>query len=160
MNTGKIQVAERDGVYVLRFEGDVRLNFCSALDAAIENMFHASKFASVLLDLSGAENLDSTTLGLLAKLSLRASEYGKVLPTVVTTNPDIRRLLDSMGFESLFNIVSSPVPCPDCLHDLPLQAVSEEEVRKRVLEAHQVLMTLNEHNRQAFHDLVERLSCC
>lgn len=157
---GRIQMAEQGGVYVLRFIGDVRLNLCSSLDDSIDAIFRSSNYASVVIDLTSAENLDSTTLGILAKLSLRARAAGCLLPTVIITSPDIRRLLESMGFEQLFNIVDSPVPCPECLHDLPIQAVSEDEVKRRVLEAHRILMSLNEHNRQAFRDLVNSLGCC
>ena len=160
MTTGRIQMAEQAGVYVLRFSGDVRLNLCSSLDESISTIFAGAGQASVIIDLTSAENLDSTTLGILAKLSLKARERGQMLPTVIITSPDIRRLLESMGFEQLFNIIDSPLPCPDCLRDLPMQAVSEEEVRRRVLEAHQILMSLNEHNRQAFRDLVNSLGCC
>ncbi|RZI78796.1 MAG: anti-anti-sigma factor, partial [Pseudomonas sp.] len=79
------------------------------------------------------------------------------LPTVVTTNPDISRLLQSMGFDQVFNIVGRPIPCPECLTDLPSQDQSEEVVRSKVLEAHRILMGLNDSNREAFHDLVSAL---
>ena len=36
MSTGKIQFAEQDGTFVLKFVGEVRLTLCSALDATIE----------------------------------------------------------------------------------------------------------------------------
>ncbi len=62
-----------------------------------------------------------------------------------------------MGFDQVFNIVSDPVPCPECLDDLPDQDQSEEEVRIKVLEAHKILMGLNDSNREAFHDLVNAL---
>ena len=34
---------------------------------------------------------------------------------------------------------------------------SEEDVRSKVLEAHQILMSMNEANEAAFHDLVAAL---
>ena len=76
---------------------------------------------------------------------------------MVTTHEDISRLLHSMGFDQVFNIVESPLPCPDCLADLPSQDHSDEVVKAKVLEAHQILMSLNESNREAFHDLVTAL---
>ncbi len=62
-----------------------------------------------------------------------------------------------MGFDQVFNIVDQPQITPESLRDLPCQDVSEEEVRHRVLEAHRILMSLNDSNRQAFRDLVEAL---
>lgn len=96
-------------------------------------------------------------MGLLAKLSILSRQKVGLLPTVVTTNPDISRLLQSMGFDQVFNIVDRPIPCPECLTDLPSQDQNEEVVRSKVLEAHKILMGLNDSNREAFHDLVNAL---
>lgn len=157
MSTGKIQFAGHDGVFALKFVGEVRLTLCSVLDEVIEGIFSAPEFTSIIIDLTEATNLDSTTLGLLAKLSILSRRRNGLLPTLLSTNPDISRLLESMGFELVFNMVSSPVPCPDCLRDLPAQNASEEQVKLHVLEAHRILMELNENNRAAFRDLVSAL---
>lgn len=143
MSTGKIQFAEQNGSFVLKFVGEVRLTLCSALDSTIEKIFAALNFSAIIIDLTETQSIDSTTLGL--------------LPTLVTTNPDITRLLQSMGFDQVFNIVDRPIPCPECLSDLPPQDQSEDVVRDKVLEAHRILMGLNESNREAFHDLVSAL---
>lgn len=157
MSTGKIQFAEQDGSFVLKFVGEVRLTLCSALDATIEKIFAALNFTAIIIDLTEAQSIDSTTLGLLAKLSILSRQKVGLLPTLVTTNPDMTRLLQSMGFDQVFNIVDRPIPCPECLTDLPPQDQSEEVVRSKVLEAHRILMGLNESNREAFHDLVSAL---
>jgi hypothetical protein len=80
-----------------------------------------------------------------------------LLPTVVTTHEDITRLLSSMGFDQVFNIVDRPIPCTECLTDLPSQDQDEDIVKAKVLEAHKILMGLNDSNRDAFHDLVNAL---
>ncbi|KUM43090.1 MULTISPECIES: anti-sigma factor antagonist RssC [Pseudomonas] len=157
MSTGKIQFAEQDGTFVLKFTGEVRLTLCSALDATIEHIFSSLNFSSIVIDLTETQSIDSTTLGLLAKLSILSRQRIGLLPMLTTNNPDILRLLDSMGFDQVFNIVETVLPCPECLTDLPPQDQSEAEVRSRVLEAHRVLMGLNESNRNAFRDLVSAL---
>ncbi|MCM2320289.1 STAS domain protein [compost metagenome] len=157
MSTGKIQFAEQQGTFVLKFVGEVRLTLCSALDATIEKIFGARNFSSIVIDLTETSSIDSTTLGLLAKLSILSRQKVGLLPALVTTNPDITRLLESMGFDQVFNILGTPLPCPECLSDLPPQDVSEEQVKAKVLEAHRILMGLNEHNREAFRDLVTAL---
>ncbi len=149
MSTGRIQFAEQDGTFVLKFVGEVRLTLCSALDATIERIFTALNFSTIVIDLTETESIDSTTLGLLAKLSILSRQKVGLLPTVVTTNPDIS--------DQVVNIVDRPIPCPECLSDLPSQDQNEEVVRSKVLEAHRILMGLNESNREAFHDLVSAL---
>jgi len=157
MSTGKIQFAEQSGTFILKFVGEVRLTLCSALDATIEKIFTSLNFSAIVIDLTETRSIDSTTLGLLAKLSILSRQKIGLLPTVVTTHDDITRLLQSMGFDQVFNIVESPLPCSECLADLPSQDQSEEVVKAKVLEAHQILMSLNESNREAFHDLVSAL---
>ena len=157
MSTGKIQFAEQSGTFILKFVGEVRLTLCSALDATIEKIFTSLNFSAIVIDLTETRSIDSTTLGLLAKLSILSRQKIGLLPTVVTTHDDITRLLQSMGFDQVFNIVESPLPCSECLADLPSQDQSEDVVKAKVLEAHQILMSLNEYNREAFHDLVSAL---
>jgi anti-anti-sigma factor len=157
MSTGRIQFAEQNGTFVLKFIGEVRLTLCSVLDSTIEYIFSAPDFNAIVIDLTETNSIDSTTLGLLAKLSILSRQKVGLLPTLVTVHPDITRLLHSMGFDQVFNIVNRPLPCPDCLADLPSQDQSEEVVKAKVLEAHQILMGLNDSNREAFHDLVNAL---
>lgn len=157
MSTGKIQFAEQDGTFVLKFVGEVRLTLCSALDSTIEKIFTALNFSAIVIDLMETRSIDSTTLGLLAKLSILSRQKIGLLPTLVTTHPDITRLLQSMGFDQVFNIVNKPIKGPEHLDDLPSQDQSEEVVKAKVLEAHRILMSLNETNREAFSDLVSAL---
>jgi len=157
MSNGKIQFAEQEGTFVLKFIGEIRLTLCSALDATIEQIFSSVNFSSIVIDLTESRSVDSTTLGLLAKLSILSRQKVGLLPTLVTTQEDITRLLHSMGFDQVFNIVDQPVPTPEQLADLPSQDQSEEVVKAKVLEAHRILMSLNETNREAFRDLVTAL---
>lgn len=157
MSDGKIQFAEYNETFVLKCVGDVRLTFCSALNETIEKILKTNSFKSIVIDLTEVISIDSTTLGLLAKLSILSKRKFGMLPTLASTNPDVSRVLDSMGFNQVFNVVHTPAPCPECLDDLPEQDQSEAVVKERVLEAHQILMSLNQSNRDAFRDLVSAL---
>jgi anti-anti-sigma factor len=157
MTTGKIQFAESEGTFVLKFIGDVRLTLCAALDAYIEKIFSVLTFNAIIIDLTEADGMDSTSLGLLAKLSILSRQKVGFLPTLVSTQDDMNRLLQSMGFDQVFNIVSQPTPTDTELKDLPVQQLSEERVKDKVLEAHRTLMNLNDNNREAFRDLVSAL---
>ncbi len=154
MSSGKIRYAEQNGSFVLKCAGDVRLTYCSVLNDTIEQKLATGHFCSVIIDLTEVDSIDSTTLGLLAKLSILSKENFGMLPTLASTNSDVSQQLEAMGFSRVFNIVHTPQPCPECLTDLPEQPQSEEVVRERVLEAHRILMDLNDSNREAFRDLV------
>lgn len=157
MSSGHIFVAEHGGVYVIRLVGDVRLTLCLSFDQFIAAMFAQENFKSVIFDLREAEGIDSTTLGLMAKISIGTRERGLDSPVVVAGNASIMRLLVSMGFEDIFELVSD--------HNLPFRGaqpldeiVSDETaVHAKVLEAHKILMELNQPNKVKFHELVETL---
>src|SRR5690606_28186850 len=116
MTTGRIQFAESEGTFVLKFIGDVRLNLCAALDAYIEKIFSALTFESIVIDLTETHGIDSTSLGLLAKLSILSNNRVGLLPTLVSTHEDMNRLLQSMGFDQIFNIVAESTPTDTELH--------------------------------------------
>lgn len=157
MREGQILVAEHQGVYVIKLQGDVRLTLCISFDSFIDKMFADENFLSVVFDLTGADAIDSTTLGLMAKISLLAQERHGLVPTLVSNNPGIDRILQTMGFSEIFCIVKdgqTDVPdaqalCADC--------ADEGDVKARVLEAHRILVGLNAANRDAFEDLIATL---
>lgn len=154
---GRILVGSHDGVYVLLFEGDVRLTLCTAVDGYIEKMFQDPGFKSVLIDLSQTVSIDSTSLGLLAKLSIGADLKFGYRPTLISTNRDVTRILLSMGFDDVFSIVEVPLEHSEQLAELPRLETDDEDLRQRVLHAHRILMGMNQGNREAFHDLVATL---
>ena len=74
MQAGQILVADHNGISVIKMIGDVRLTLCISFDKFIEEMYQAENFRTVLFDLSEAEAIDSTTLGLMAKISILGHE--------------------------------------------------------------------------------------
>ena len=157
MQRGRILVAEHEGAFVIKLVGDVRVTLCVAFDDYLEQMLADGAFQSVLIDLSEAEGIDSTTLGLLAKVSIRARERFGYRPVIISTNESITRLITSMGFDIVFDIRTEAIAGDDDLHALAATASSEEGVRARVIAAHRVLMGLNEDNRAKFQELVTTL---
>ena len=155
---GKILVGDHNGVYVIRFEGDVRVTLCGSFDHYLDQMLKNPDFESVLIVLSGAIGIDSTSLGVLAKLSLGVQDVKGKLPTLVCTSPDIRRILVNMGFDDVFAIVDDAYDLDRSLGELAVSNdMAVDEMRQRVIDAHRVLMSLNESNQAAFKDLVTAL---
>ncbi len=157
MSRCKILQAACSGVHVLKLVGEVRLNFCSTIDTAIQSTTKDPNFATVVVDLSEATLIDSTTLGMLAKLAILAKKKSHFLPSLVSTNPDITRIITTMGFDTVFLILEKPAMTEQSLRELPIKELNEVELRENVLNAHKILMKLNEHNREQFKDLVATL---
>lgn len=157
MKPGQILVASHHGVYVIKMVGDVRLTLCMSFDTYIDTMLADPLFSSVLFDLTEAESVDSTTLGLMAKTSILEDEKHEIYPVILAPTEDVRRVLDAMGFEEIFTIVDSlavPMLASKPLH---CNTCDEESIKRKIIEAHSILMELNPNNEEKFRDLVDLL---
>ena len=158
MNPGKIQVASSRGIFVIKLSGDVRLNLCSALEQYVDDMFASENFKTVLVDLTDAEGVDSTTLGQLAKISIISRENYGLVPSIITPREDITRILMSMGFDKVFYLIGELPTHISELDELHCEDdVCEDAMKAKVLEAHKILMGMNEQNRATFKELVDTL---
>jgi len=155
--SGRILIGNGDGTYLMKLVGDVRLRLGAAVDEFLDRMFQDRAFRSVVVDLSATEGIDSTALGVLARLSTQARKRRAFIPTLISTRRDITRLLMTMGFDDIFHIVEEPLEDERQLGELPASDLSPEELRGRVLAAHRNLMSLNDGNREEFEDLVAML---
>lgn len=157
MRAGTILVADHQGAFAIKLIGDVRVTLCASFDEFVEQMLQASDFSSVIINLEEAEGIDSTTLGLLAKVSILARERYSYTPVIVSTNDSITRLLTSMGFDAVFDLHTSALETDTELAALDTCNCSEDGVREKVIEAHKILMGLNEENKARFEALVTTL---
>ena len=157
MRPGQILVADHVGVYIIKMTGDVRLTLCISFDRFINTMLAEPNFSSVLFDLSEAEAVDSTTLGLMAKISLLAQEKRDITPLILATNASIQRILQTMGFADIFTIVDKLEVEFTPEKNLTAIECDENQVKEKVLEAHKILMGLNEKNHETFRNLVAML---
>ena len=157
MNSGKIYAAELDDIPVLKFEGDVRVLMSSTLESYFNSLYEHDSLDAMLIDLSDTRGIDSTTLGLLAKMAIKLKKMFNVRPTIVSTNANITRILQSMNFGAVTDIVNEPLADSAEFGELKQSVDSEARIRQRVIEAHQTLMELSEENRLQFQDLVNAL---
>lgn len=155
MTAGRVLAATKDGAYVLRLTGDVRMTLCASLDEYIAGMLDDPEFASVWIDLCDVEGLDSTTLGQLARLAQRVNARYAFRPAIFSCDASINRLLHSMGFQRLFDLHEDT--CDEgsiAVEDIPLVPGSEDAVKDRVIEAHRALMGVSDENAERFRDLM------
>ena len=154
MGDGKFLAASQDGAYVIRLTGDVRLTLSTTIDEYFHAMYEDPDFVSVWVDLCDADGIDSTTLGLLAKLAIEVKQKFGFVPAIYSCSAGINRLLKSMGFQRLFELHEELCSAPQDIDEIPVLPGSEQAVKQNVLEAHRVLMGLNEDNRAQFKDLM------
>ena len=157
MIEGRIKAAFESGVFVLKLCGDVRLTLCATLDAEAQRLAELPGLRAVMVDLREATNVDSTALGFLAKVAMAVQGRLDDPPTIIAEHPDVRRMLDGMGFARYFTLLEAPLTEPSELDELPHVEADENDIQRRILEAHRILMRMSEHNRHEFQPFVELL---
>ncbi len=158
--SGKIFAGVAEKRLVLQFVGDVRLVWCVALEEFCASWFEKSEVQKFYVDLSRAVNLDSTTLGVLAKLGILAKNKLGTEAEMYFVDSDIERLVSCMGFSKVFSIIDSSDAYKvddESLHLLDYKDCCENVMRSSVIEAHKTLMDLNDENKKKFQGLVDSL---
>ena len=150
-----IQIAKQPNQWVFVFQGDVRLSLCTTLDELIDSVFSEETPSELAIDLSQAANIDSTCLGLLAKLALHFHKTVGVLPGLHCPSQDLVELIESLGLESLFEWHDdAPMAAGQ---SVALKACDAQAAQPVILQAHETLSQLNDANQAEFHGLIHAL---
>jgi len=157
MDNGNILHASHDNIHVLRFIGDIRYPLSPSLDRFLENIFASSRPAGFVINLTETDSIDSTNLGLLARLAKRMKTLDTRRITIVSNRADINSVLNSMALDEIFDIVEDASPEAAAAREVPLQDVDRETLTRTLIDAHRALMDLSEHNREIFQDVVTAL---
>jgi len=157
MTDGSILHASHDGVEVLRFVGEIRYMLAPALDRYLESLFAEPGLAGFVIDLVETESIDSTNLGILARIAKRMEIRGGPRVSIVSNRVDINEVLFSMGLDEVFEIVASSSTGTDKGQELVQEEVDEAGMANTLLKAHRTLMSLNERNQELFREVVSTL---
>ena len=146
----------------LKLEGDVRVPWCVSLETYCETVIQQPGITSVCVDLREAENLDSTTLGVLAKVAIHTQKHCAEKAILLCPDENILRLVLSMGFANVFDIKEREgenYPDLDNIiyDELPLVECTEDDMKDSVIAAHKTLMEMTDENRASFSGLVSAL---
>ena len=158
MSQGQILISDKADDYLIKLVGDVRLTLSGSLTRYMDVLFGNNNVKSVVVDMFDAKAVDSTTLGLIAKLGLHCREYYQMNVKLFCQNPSIIRTLECMSFDEIIDIFQqSPKEFDAELRCLDAVTSEVDEVRQQVLEAHKLLVKLNPKNKAEFTDLINAL---
>jgi anti-anti-sigma factor len=158
VSQGQILISDKADDYLIKLVGDVRLTLSGSLNRYMDVLFGNNNVKSVVVDMLDAKAVDSTTLGLIAKLGLHCREYYQMNVKLFCQNPSIIRTLECMSFDEIIDIFQqSPNEFDAELRCLDAVTSEVDEVRQQVLEAHKLLAKLNPKNKAEFTDLINAL---
>ena len=160
MSLGHITHAARQGVHVLRYFGTVNYTWAPGLQDFLQHLLVEAEVSGLVFDLTAAESLDSTNLGLMARANEQVRETGAPNSVIISDNEDIDVVLRSMGFDQTFDL-QPPAPLPPDPRLLATSAdpvvtatSSAAELQQTMIEAHRALMRMSEAGRLAFEPVV------
>lgn len=157
MSDGRVLYALQEDACFIRLEGDVRYTVSVPFDNFIDRLFDRERPSHVLIDLTAATLIDSTSLGLLAKIAKRLMSLCNETATIFSTNDDINTLLESIGFDDVFNMVEDEKAPPGEMREVAGAPADRRAQGRTMVEAHRELMELNEKNRDVFRNVVDML---
>ncbi len=157
MDSGSVLHASHDNIHVLRFIGDIRYTLSPSIDRFLERLFSGPKPLGFVIDLTEADSVDSTNLGLLARLATRMQALDASRITIVSSRADINAVLNSMALDEVFDIVNDTRLETDTMREVPQEDSDKETLARTLIDAHRALMDLSEHNRSMFQDVVAAL---
>lgn len=160
MSKGTVCVAQQDDVLVLKFSGALSVGDAfqtsAAVDQYVEQAFQQGGFKQVAIDLSEAESLDSTNLGILAHIARLADEQLHHKPTLFSTQPDITTLLSQTALDTVFDVVTTTPAMQAELKAVGLEGdIIEADFSAMVLKAHRALSALSDENQAQFKNVLE-----
>lgn len=157
MTAGEAFYTKQGGTYAIKLVGDIRYSMGCSLDEFLEQLFAQGDYDDILIDLTEVNSIDSTSLGLMAKVAnFMRQRFGRKA-TLVSTNADINQTLDSIGFSEVFNICADRAVGSEGLERLSVAELNKTELAKTLFEAHRALSELNEKNRETFKGVLEAL---
>ena len=156
MSDGRVFHACTGERHVLRYTGRADYVMAPAIERFAERLFEGNCPSGLVFDLRAASMLDSTNLGLLARLATRVDQAGG-RATIVSTNDDVTDVLRSMGLAAMFQIASDdPVLHEvDGGEEIPLQPTGQRELMQTMFEAHWLLARIDENDSAGFRAVVE-----
>ena len=112
---------------------------------------------SLHFDLGACTYMDSTFLGMLAGLAVKAREGGLPRILVLQASPRVRDLMENLGIDRLFDFAKGLFKEGASLQPLDPRIISSAEKSRDVLDAHRTLVSVSPANEVKFRDVIALL---
>ncbi len=158
MEAGAAFYLKQGNTYVLKLVGDVRYTMGCALGDFLDGLFAQADYDDIVVDLTEAHSIDSTSLGLLAKIANFNRQHFAHATTLLSTNPDVNQILDNLGFYDIFTIRDTGENISAALQQLAIsEPCSKDALTRIVYEAHRTLSEINPRNQDEFKSVLDGL---
>lgn len=151
---GRVLFARQGNSWVLRFVGDIRYTMAHSVDRFLDQLFERENPTFICADLNATTSIDSTGIGLLAKMANGMSRAGREMPILFSSNPDIVETLRNVCMDEVCTIVHG-TPEAIAENEIPATSPDERELARTIVAAHCLLCDLCEQNREKFRPVLD-----
>jgi anti-anti-sigma factor len=161
-STAQAFYGRTDRTALLELHGAIRYSVARALRGVIDDVIAHAEADQVVLDLRQVNFMDSTGLGVIARIGRRTLERRGRRAVIVCPDNDVARSLRSAALDILFALVPDlPFTEPPALAEVGLESTpsanAEATLGRIVLDAHRDLGALSEKNRDEYRDVIAAL---
>lgn len=155
--TNEIKIFRDKNTIILQFSGEIRYTDTGGLEVLAEKLESEDlKDVKIIIDVNGVESIDSTNLGLIARIGSQYIEkYSKKI-NIVAGNKDIKKILDSMGFEQIADITDFIKFGKKDFNVLKFKD-NGKNIAETVLMAHESLLRMDGEKNKIFKNVVDFL---
>ncbi|MBN2510007.1 MAG: STAS domain-containing protein [Spirochaetales bacterium] len=150
---GRYFYHKEDDKLFIRMQGRMKYTSSVGFDLFIADVV-TDDVGSILVDLQQVDYIDSTNLGLIAKLAEFLNSRGRPPLMILSTREEINEVLSSLGFDQMCTILGTAAEDMD-YDTVPVKTGSEKQLMTMMIDAHKRLVAMSEDNASVFKDVVE-----
>ena len=143
----------RDGSRIFfKMKGYLKFTESFGLDHLIDELLDED-IDQALIDLNEVSYIDSTNLGIIARIAEAMRRRKKSL-TIYSENDDVNDILASVGFDKVCVILKQHEDVRN-LAEVASLDVQGREMAESMIRAHRKLIEMNDANKEVFQDIIE-----
>jgi len=154
VKNNNILYAKEGNTCYLKLKGDIRYTLSTGFNKLFREHLSNKDVTNVIIDLRSLNYIDSTNLGIIALIARDLIKRQSKKPTIISDNPSINTLLESIHFNKVCMIEHQWDYFPDVLIDCDAMDSLNKNV---IIDSHKALTDLDESNQDAFSKVVETL---
>lgn len=154
---GTIRYAFDNNVWFIKCIGAICHPLAPTLNALIEQVITHPDSKHFIIDLTDAKLIDSTCLGILARIATRHNHVNTDKPIVITGGGNIAKTMLVVRFDLLFKLVEKLNDKPNPLQIAPDVIIEKDAMLNLLLDSHQRLCAIDAETHDIFKDVVQAL---
>ena len=156
MSEGKYLYTNKDGRYFIKLIGTLRYDISAGFNKFLNSILENNNCFDFLIDLTETEYIDSTNLGLIARIAAYMHKTGRKA-TIISVNEDVNKILCSVGFDEVFILIDKHDTFEETLNEIEHIDEDERPFVKMMLEAHKTLIDVSRKNIDTFKNVIDLL---